>query len=297
MGFPCSPDLVITDEVNDEIWQHLHLKNRNALDTFNHDKYCIKKIKEEITTGCSPCPDILTKDFGKKTSVLFISTVYGLIYKYLFKKFNRETDPWYEFIQYFYDKIIQRRIGIYHRLSKIYDLCSLGDLKPEFCFTELVKTVLVNSKNEVSGVETGEDFIKYYLRYESPFLSKRLAMINSKCIAFTFSETTTFFTLTTLADLKKTNDIFKLPSNIELFYSEFPSENLKFICREKRTGNLDINVYADDTYSKSIAFRTIFKVKNKEFYIIPLPHPSRSNNGNWSEDVWKELKKLIEKIT
>ncbi|MCZ2845228.1 MAG: hypothetical protein O2U61_01820 [Candidatus Bathyarchaeota archaeon] len=68
-------DFVEVDEINNDIWKHIHYSNSNALNTLDRNKFGMVEIKKEIETGCSPCPDIISKDFGIKPSVLFISTV------------------------------------------------------------------------------------------------------------------------------------------------------------------------------------------------------------------------------
>lgn len=80
MYFPYCMDLSKEDDINDEIWQHLHFKNIDALNILDRKKFCIDNIRQEIEFGCSPCPDILSSKFGEKTSIMFISTVYGLIF-------------------------------------------------------------------------------------------------------------------------------------------------------------------------------------------------------------------------
>lgn len=67
------------DSINDLIWAHLHSENLDALEVLNPNKFGIELMKEEIKSGYSPCPDILTKNFGKSFSVMFVSTVYGCI--------------------------------------------------------------------------------------------------------------------------------------------------------------------------------------------------------------------------
>lgn len=296
MGFPQSINCLREDTINDKIWGYLHNTDRNPLDVLNPKKFSISNIIDELNTGCSPCPDILTSDFGGKPSVIFISTVYGLIYKYLLRTFNRESDNWQNFIKLFYNDIIKDSTGIYGKLGKIYDqVAHKWRIEPDFCFTELVKTVLVDDKNSVSGLDTKESFVQYFLKYESKFLSARLENIQDKCIAFTFSDVATLLTITTLSDVKITQ-ILKLPDNIELFYSDYPKDLFKFATRQKRTGNIEINISAGSSYSNSIAFNTIFKVHGKEFYIIPLPHPSGANNQYWTENVWKKIDNLLKVI-
>lgn len=155
------------DSINDLIWAHLHSENLDALEVLNPNKFGIELMKEEIKSGYSPCPDILTKNFGKSFSVMFVSTVYGLIHNYLQKNYSRNNTSWKEFTQDFYSKIIQKGIGIYPRLERIYEIVSSKyNCSPEVCFTELVKTVMVNHQKKVSGLETGDSFINYYMKYE-----------------------------------------------------------------------------------------------------------------------------------
>jgi hypothetical protein len=75
---------------------------------------------EEIDSGCSPCPDIISDNFGHKKSVVFVSTVYGLIHSKLETSFNRNTQSWPMFTQCFFERIIQEGVGIYPRLAKVY---------------------------------------------------------------------------------------------------------------------------------------------------------------------------------
>lgn len=81
------------DQVNDLIWGHLHTNNTDAIQMFNPKKFDLDTIAQEINLGCSPCPDITSSLFGKKQSVLFLSTVYGKINPYLNKKYDR-TNIW-----------------------------------------------------------------------------------------------------------------------------------------------------------------------------------------------------------
>ena len=299
MSFSSIHSLSSQDVVNDEIWQYLHSKNTNSLHILDGNKFSIEKIRQEINLGCSPCPDILTDQFGKKPSIMFISTVYGLIFDYLQVIYNRETENWSSFIENFFKSIIQRGIGIYPRLSNIYDYVSNSwGYIPEFCFTELVKTVLVDLEGKVSGLDTRESFVQYFMKYEAQFLISRLNQIKAKCLIFSFSEVATFFTLTTMAGINNPVGINKLPTSIEVFFSDFHLNNLRFLSREKRTGNIDVKLAVEgSSFSKSIALHTIFKVPKKEIYIIPLPHPSGSNNKYWSGNiVSKQLNGLIDRV-
>ncbi len=155
MPFPTQLPLSSKDAVNDRIWHHLHMRDYNALDVLNPERFSIDKIRNEIRTGCSPCPDVLTGEFGDRPSVVFVSTVYGLIHKYLGDTYDRSRDNWPVFIERFFSLIVQTGTGIYGRLSNVYRLVSENwEPQPEFCLTELVKTVLVDHKNRVSGLES-----------------------------------------------------------------------------------------------------------------------------------------------
>jgi hypothetical protein len=46
-------------------------------------------------------------------------------------------------------------------------------------------------------------------------------------------------------------------------------------------------------FTQSIAFRTIFRIKGKEIYIIPLPHPASHTKALYNRN-WSRLVKLIE---
>ena len=109
MAFNNDLQLKQEDVTNDRIWTKLNSKE--YLNLLDHKSFSIENIVKEIDTGCSPCPDILTKDFGVKPSILFVSTVYGLIYKYLNKKYNRDEMSWNGFCQHFYKTIIQSGTG------------------------------------------------------------------------------------------------------------------------------------------------------------------------------------------
>ncbi|MHB1407445.1 MAG: hypothetical protein ACYCV0_17870 [Desulfitobacteriaceae bacterium] len=299
MNFPSSHRLSSEDNVNDKIWKHLHSMDLDSLSTLDGTRFSIDLIRQEVNSGCSPCPDILTADFGKKTSVMFVSTVYGLIYNYLQVRYNRKTESWPSFTEKFYNSIIQGDIGIYPRLGNIYRHVSnrLG-YDPEFCFTELVKTVLVDLEGNVSGLDM-PGFIHYFMSHEADFLSGRLTQIDSRCFIFTFSEIATFFTITTLAGVDSPIGVWELPNCFEvLFSSEKEKSNIQFVSRQKRTGNIEVKLNMEgSTFSKSIAFRTIFKVTNKDIYIIPLPHPSGANNKYWSSEiVRKQMEILIDKL-
>jgi len=270
----------------------------DSLDILDVNKFSIDLIRQEVNSGCSPCPDILTNDFGKKTSILFVSTVYGFIFNYLKVRYNRKTENWPGFIEKFFNSIIQGYIGIYPRLGEIYRHVSkrLG-YQPEFCFTELVKTVLVDLEGGVSGLDN-PGFLQYFLTQEAKFLFSRFNQIDARCFIFTFSETATGFTLTTLAGIDNPIGMKKLPNCINLIFTDNDQNDIQFVSRRKRTGNIEIKLNMDgNTFSQSIAFRTIFKLSSKDIYIIPLPHPSRSNNKYWSREiVSKQLNTLIDKL-
>lgn len=67
-------------------------------------------------------------------------------------------------------------------------------------------------------------------------------MREGKCIIFTFSEISTYFTVV-IDDVLKDN---RIPENIEIYYSE--SEDIKFHQTIKRNGNISISVTGNDTY-------------------------------------------------
>jgi hypothetical protein len=77
-------NLAEQDQVNDLIW-----KSEPRIDLLGSKNFRLADMRRERETGCSPCPDILTKDFGKKCSVMFVSTVYGKIYNRLKKRYDR----------------------------------------------------------------------------------------------------------------------------------------------------------------------------------------------------------------
>jgi hypothetical protein len=297
LSFVKQIDFAEVDKINNDIWRHIHITNPDALNILDNNKFGIGEIKKEIETGCSPCPDIVSKYFGNKPSVLFISTVYGYVHKYLHKKFNHFDTLWFDFINSFYKDIIFGGVGIYPRLGKIYGLVSKSKgINPDLCFTELVKTVLVDKKGNVSGLEMNTTFLRYFIKYEYKFLEQRLSQIKGKCIVFTLSDVGTFLTLTTLSKQTEIIGINKLPNNVEVFYQEKPEQSIHFTSRVKRTGNLSFEISSEGTFTKSIAFQTIFKIKNTEIYVVPLPHPSGSNNGNWTVQNWSKLDKMIKLI-
>ncbi|EIJ78319.1 hypothetical protein PB1_12184 [Bacillus methanolicus PB1] len=100
--------------INNLIWRHLHYENLDAFEVLNPKKFGIEFIKGEINIGCSPCPDILTENFGKSISIMFVSTVYSLIHSYLQKTYQRNNNSWKEFTQDFYQESSKR----YRNLSK-----------------------------------------------------------------------------------------------------------------------------------------------------------------------------------
>ena len=194
MAFTNKLKLKMDDKINDEIWINLNTNDRAGLNLLDAKYFSIDNIIREINTGCSPCPDILTENFGSKPSVMFVSTVYGLVNKYLKQEYDRSKQDWNTFCNDFYKKIIQFGTGIYKRLDKIYRL--LAEIKGrelDFCFTELVKTVLVDHDNKVSGLGSKGSFIKYFEEVEFRFLEERINQIKNECFIFSFSEEVTYF--------------------------------------------------------------------------------------------------------
>jgi len=294
MAFPREIKLPIRDSTNDRIWRHLQ-HSTEPLKDLDSGKFCVPKIIEEIETGCSPCPDILTEDFGTKPSVLFVSTVYGLIFKYLKKEFLRPENSWRELVKVFYEEIINPKKGIYGRLETIFDQVSFSwNYNPEFCFTELVKTVLVDKENKVSGLESQGSFVKYLLKHEVDFLQERLSKIEAKSIIFTFSEISTFFAMTSLVGVKDPLGVSAVPDNFVEMYREDPIK-IKFESKKNRK-KAPISIFSSGgSYSQSITFNVLFRLKDRDIYVIPLPHPSPANNRHWPHDIWPKLEELIKK--
>lgn len=281
MAFDKDKQLVQCDAINDYIWRSLNRGEANQLGLLNSKAVSFEKITKEIKTGCSPCPDIITSHFGEKPSVMFVSTVYGLINKYLNKQYNREEQDWNVFCEDFYKNIIQSGTGIYKRLDEVYEL--LSDLFGgglEFCFTELVKTVLVDENNSVSGLGSKGSFLKYFETVEYHLLKERLTQIKKQCFIFSFSEDVTYFLLKALSQ----HTSFK--EDFEIIHSD--NKPVTISTRKKRNGDSEFSILAGNSFSSSVAFKTIFKLKNKDIYIIPLPHPSTSNNRYWPKNDWRE---------
>jgi hypothetical protein len=294
MAFPQDIKLPVQDSTNDRIWQYLQ-ESTKPLDDLCSTKFCIPKIIDEIGTGCSPCPDILTDGFGREPSVLFVSTVYGLINKYLNKDYVRSKRSWKDFVKEFYENIIIPNKGIYGRLGKIYDqVSSTWNCNPEFCFTELVKTVLVDEKNKVSGLESQGSFVDYFIKHEMTFLKERLSKIENKCIIFTFSEIPTFYTMTSLVGIEDPiGGVSAVPEEFEIVRGK--ESEIEFESKLKKNGKVQISISSSgNTYSKSIPFNILFKMKNRDIFVLPLPHPSGANNRNWPLDAWDKLRLLID---
>lgn len=299
MQSPSPLQLIQQDPLNDEIWQYLHTQNTDALHLLNEEQYALDLIQQEIDTGCSPCPDILSADFGNQPSVMFVSTVYGLIHKYLQKEYPRQQESWQTFTADFYQSVIRKKIGIYGRQLDIYHkIAEKCGYIPEFCFTELVKTVLMNANHEVSGLEQ-PSFTQYFFENEAGFLRKRLQAIQKKCVVFPCSELTTFFTLAALAGVESPIGLQQLPTQIEYVYLEHEkTENIVFSSRVKRGGRIEALCKTQSgSFSKTLAFRSIFKIKDKEIYIVPLPHPSNSNNTYWKKNfVDQQITTIVQKL-
>jgi hypothetical protein len=287
MAFTNKLKLKMDDKINDEIWINLNTNDRAGLNLLDAKYFSIDNIIREINTGCSPCPDILTENFGSKPSVMFVSTVYGLVNKYLKQEYDRSKQDWNTFCNDFYKKIIQSGTGIYKRLDKIYRL--LAEIKGrelDFCFTELVKTVLVDHDNKVSGLGSKGSFIKYFEEVEFRFLEERINQIKNECFIFSFSEEVTYFLI------KIFNKGATLEDDFNILHTENKKVNINI--RIKRNGDYQFNIEAGGTYSNSVAFKTVLKVKDKKIYIIPLPHPSTANNKYWQENqCWGQLKELL----
>ena len=291
MAFPQDIKLPVHDSTNDRIWHYLQ-ESTKPLEDLCPSKFSIPKIIDEINTGCSPCPDILTGGFGKKPSVLFVSTVYGLINKYLKKNFERSENYWKDFVIEFYDKLIIPNKGIYGRLGKVYDqVSSTWNCNPEFCLTELVKTVLVDKDNKVSGLESQGSFVKYFINNELAFLRERLSKIEDKCIVFTFSEVPTFYTMTSLVGIDPMS-VSAVPEEFEIICGK--KSEMKFESKKRSENKIQISISSSgETFSKSIPFNTLFKMKDRDIFVLPLPHPSGANNRNWPKDRWTKLETLI----
>jgi hypothetical protein len=290
--FPQDIKLPVQDSTNDRIWQHLHGSTK-PLEDLCPSKFCIPKIIEELKTGCSPCPDILTGSFGREPSVLFVSTVYGLINKYLKKDYVRSKSSWNEFVREFYDNLIIPNKGIYGRLGKVYDqVSSTWNCNPEFCLTELVKTVLVDKDNKVSGLESQGSFVEYFINNELTFLQERLSKVENKCIIFTFSEVPTFYTMTSLIGIEDPIGVSGVPEEFEIIHGN--ESGIKFESKKRGKDKIQISISSSgETFSKSIPFNTLFKMKDRDIFVLPLPHPSGANNRNWPKDRWTKLETLI----
>jgi hypothetical protein len=122
MSLPANISFPTKDAVNEKIWRYLHDGDLTPLDDLNTSRLGLGVIKQEIESGCSPCPDVLTAGFGTRPSVLFVATVYGLIHEYLGQTFDRRTTSWQEFAHVFYHELIRHGKGIYGRLERLYDL-------------------------------------------------------------------------------------------------------------------------------------------------------------------------------
>ncbi len=293
----CFPgfELVKIDKINDEIWQKKPEDIEKSLRHLNENKFGIGCIREEINKGCSPCPDILTENFGRNPSVLFVSTVYGHIHRNINREFNRNCESWHEFIKLFFSQIIRPGIGIYNRLYRIYNMITEIEKKElDFCFTELVKTVLLNNKNGVSGLANNPSFMKFFQYEESIYLKKRLENIKNRCIIFTCSEISTFLTMSILGKLNVPFETNDLPPNIKVFGNS--NESLNFHSHITKSGRLVMKITSNGSYSKSVAFKTIFKLDDAEIYIIPLAHPSSANNNLWTDQSSSCLKKTLKRL-
>lgn len=289
------------DQINEQLWQLYHQPDTfKPLKTLDKSKFSLRNIIKEIGTGCSPCPDIVTEKFGKTPSLFFITPFYNQVHKYMGVKFNRSLSSWEDYASLFFKKLIYDKIGVYDRLYKIFNITSNHFNRDfDYCFSSLVKTVLTNENNNANGLSNHPSFIKYFEKYESCFLVNRLITIENTCIIFTFSENCTFFTLVYLGLEKKPFNISNIPKNIEVFYKHERLHDLTFrshLSKDKPNIKVSFNGTDKKTYSNSICFKSIFKVKNQEIFIIPLPNPSTANNRYWPKTVWNTLISLLSKI-
>lgn len=298
MGLPQEIALPTQDRVNERIWCYLHDGDQTPLDTLPTDRLGMDIIRAEIASGCSPCPDILTNGFGTRPSVLLVATVYGLIYDRLKQEFSRSGTSWHDYIDTFYRQIIFRGKGIYSRLDRLYDLaCRVYGSELEFCFTELVKTVLADPDGSVSGLEGF--WLRYFVRHEQGFLRQRLAGISGTCIVFTFSETATLATLAILGGEQDLFNIRGLPSRIKALLRTDQANHLRLQSWMTQRGNPRLSLTVDRpkaTYTQAIAGRTFFRLKGSALFVVPLPHPSQANNQYWPERAWPELERLLLRI-
>lgn len=301
MGFPQEVSWKTEDEVNDLIWEQLHTKNLKVYrDYLSDSRYHYEAIEKEIKTGVSPCPDILTNGFGQKPSVLFIGEVYGTINEFLpeeiiLKGVDR-SQKWANWIPKLYKSLIidpgRSNPGIYSDLGKIYKLLEnhLG-FELEIGFTEVCKTVLF-SKNKQGNPSVSKlykpELIKYVDNCEYSFLYDRIQKIKGPCIIFTLSAIPFLYLLRIFDKQVFPKKIKKLNDSLEIL---FPGEYI----REQ----ISISKYTVDVgilpFTESITFQSLFKVKGKQIYVIPLSHPSNKHYGHWPSEkaVEKYIKTLL----
>lgn len=276
-------NLKTNDIINDTIWGYNPLSKIEASKLIKQGfgEKGFQSIENEIIKGCSPCPDIVSNYFGEKPSIMFISTVYAGIHKYVGIKYDRDNDSWEELAKEYYKKIVLSKEGIYSIISDIYNLITTKKIKdPEICLTDLVKTVLYNKNGGTDKIHDSAGFREYFMHHEYNFLKQRLEQINNLCFIFTFKDVSTFFTIEGFKDLSY---------EIELLEDNSSGKVLEFLqYRKNKKPNLPYSLF-----TQSIAFKTILRVKGKEIYIIPLPHPASHTKGLYNRN-WLRLENLFE---
>jgi hypothetical protein len=298
MAWPRNIAFPIEDKVNENIWRYLCDGDLTPLEDLNTSKLGLEMIRKEILSGCSPCPDVLTQGFGTRPSVMFVATVYGLIHEYLGETFDRRNASWREFATVFYHRLIRHGKGIYGRLERLYGLTRrVFDSELDFCFTELVKTVLARPNGGVTGIDAY--WPRYFAAHEQHFLRQRLAEIYGRCIIFTFSEMSTFHTVAILGKEEDLLGVHTLPKNVEVLHHSDPSSPIVFRSWMSSRGNPKVRVSgpgAGASYTRTIAHQTVLGVQDRDLFVVPLPHPSGANNRHWPETAWHELAELLGKV-
>ncbi len=123
--------------------------------------------------------------------------------------------------------------------------------------------------------------------------------IASECIVFTFSDMGTFFTIAMLAGEADLFAVKGLPQNVEVLYHSESRDQIRFTSWVSKAGGVQVRVTmpgAKSTYTRTIARRTIIRIKAPELFVIPLPHPSPAKAQSWPKESWRELEWLIRRV-
>jgi hypothetical protein len=91
----------------------------------------------------------------------------------------------------------------------------------------------------------------------------------------------TFFVMAILDGCDSSAGFAALPVYFKILHRNKSSVPFKFVSKRTRTNRLNISIGCGGTYTNSVAFRSIFKMKDRDIRIIPLPHASSANYKYW----------------